>query len=84
MHEKAEHVMAHLQTTLDALGVSWADATNVNLYTAHVDGGYLDDAVFARIGRAARYGVHWMYSKPPIQEIEFELDARGTGEELFL
>jgi len=84
MREKAEFVMASIQGTLDALGAKWEDVTNVNLYTAYVEGGYLDEAVFARIGPAARYGVHWMYSKPPIQEIEFELDARGTSEELFL
>ncbi len=84
MREKADFVMASIQHTLDALGVTWDDATNVNLYTAHVEGGYLDDTVFARIGPAARFGVHWMYSKPPIQEIEFELDVRGTSEEHFL
>ena len=84
MREKAEFVMASIQGTLNALGAKWEDVTNVNLYTAYVEGGYLDEAVFARIGPAARYGVHWMYSKPPIQEIEFELDARGTSEELFL
>ncbi len=84
MREKAEFVMASIEGTLKALGATWDDATQINLYTAHVEGGYLDEAVFARIGPAARYGVHWMYSKPPIQEIEFELDVRGTGKELFL
>ncbi|MCS7055309.1 MAG: hypothetical protein NZM18_03935 [Thermoflexales bacterium] len=84
MREKAAFVMDAIERTLKALGVTWDDATQVNLYTAHVEGGYLDEAVFARIGSAARYGLHWMYSKPPIQEIEFELDARGTSEELFL
>jgi len=84
MREKAAFVMASIHATLSALGVKWEDATSVNLYTACVEGGYLDEAVFARIGAAARYGVHWMYSKPPIQEIEFELDARGASEELFL
>ncbi|BCX04082.1 MAG: hypothetical protein KatS3mg053_2020 [Candidatus Roseilinea sp.] len=84
MREKAEFVMHAIAQTLGALGTTWDDATQVNLYTAYVEGGYLDDAVFARIGSAARYGVHWIYSKPPIQEIEFELDARGTSAELFL
>lgn len=84
MREKAEFVMASIEGTLKALGATWGDATHVNLYTAYVEGGYLDEAVFARIGPAAHYGLHWMYSKPPIQEIEFELDVRGTSEELFL
>ncbi|MFN4293652.1 MAG: hypothetical protein ACK4JD_05920 [Thermoflexales bacterium] len=84
MREKAEFVMASIEGTLKTLGATWDDATQINLYTARVEGGYLDDSVFARIGPAARYGVHWMYSKPPIQEIEFELDVRGTSEELFL
>lgn len=84
MREKAEFVMAAIQASMDALGATWGDVTQANLYTAYVDGGYLDDAVWAAIGPAARYGLHWMYSKPPIEEIEFELDARGAREELFL
>lgn len=84
MREKARFVMDAVQSSLDALGVAWSDATQVNLYTIHVDGGYLDQALFARIGPAAHYGVHWMYSKPPIREIEFEVDVRGAYEDLYL
>ncbi|PJF48617.1 MAG: RidA family protein [Chloroflexi bacterium] len=84
MREKAKFVMASIEGTLKALGATWDDATQVNLYTAHIEGGYLDETVFAHIGPAGHYGLHWMYSKPPIQEVEFELDVRGTSEELFL
>lgn len=84
MRAKAEFVMGEVDAQLDKLGVTWADVTNVNLYTAHPVHAFLEDVVLKTIGPAAIYGAHWFLSRPPIVEIEFEADARGTRQELFL
>jgi hypothetical protein len=84
MRAKAEYVMSEMDAQLGKLGVTWTDVTNVNLYTAHPVHAFLEDVVLETLGPAAIYGVHWFFSRPPIVEIEFEADARGTRQELFL
>jgi predicted dehydrogenase len=39
-------------------------------------------AILSRMRAAAIHGVHWHFSRPPIEEIEFEMDLRGTSTEL--
>ncbi len=84
MQDKARYVMGAIQRQMANLGVSWADVTNTNMYTVHSPFHFLEPELLAVMGPAARYGVHWFYSRPPIQEVEFEVDVRGTAEELFL
>jgi hypothetical protein len=84
MRQKAEWVMMALNKQLDALGVKWSDVSNTNVYTAHGIDAYVEDAILGTMGPAARYGIHWMFTRPPIEEIEFEVDVRGGSQELFL
>ena len=79
---KAEFVMDLIDNRLQCLGVEWPLVSNVNLYTAHC----LTTPWPAFIGRRARAvgmrGVCWHYSRPPIEEVEFEMDLRGTKTDL--
>jgi hypothetical protein len=84
MRAKAEWVMSAIAAQLAELGVKWSDVSNTNIYTVHGVDKYVEDVVLGVMGPAARYGVHWMFTRPPIDEIEFELDVRGTSQELFL
>jgi hypothetical protein len=84
MRAKAEYVMGQINAQLSDLGVSWSDVNNTSLYTVRTVDSYIEDAILGAMGPAARYGVHWMFTRPPIDEIEFEIDVRGTSQELFL
>jgi hypothetical protein len=84
MAEKAAFVMRELDSELRALGVDWHDATGVNLYTARTLEPYLERVILEPLGEASRRGLHWFHSRPPILEIEFEMDARGTSSEVFV
>ena len=53
-----------------------------NVYTAHSITELLPTVILSRMGAAAIHGVHWHYSRPPIEEIEFEVDLRSTRTEL--
>ena len=84
MREKAIYCMNAVADELKGLGVSWDDCTGVNLYTVHSMDSYLVEDILKPIGATAIQGVHWYYTRPPIEEIEFEVDARGVSQEIIL
>jgi len=84
MREKAAFCIETAQGELRGLGASWADASATNIYTAHPFDSFLTDVVLSTMGGAAIHGVHWFFCKPPIQAIEFEVDARNVAQEIML
>jgi len=40
--------------------------------------------VLPQIGAASQHGIHWYPTRPPVQDIEFEMDLRGVANELCL
>lgn len=81
---KARFVMDLMETRLRGLGGDWARVTAVDVYTAYSLLELLPEIVLGRVGPAAVRGVQWHYSRPPIEEIEYEMDLRGTRTELWL
>lgn len=79
---KARFVMDLMERRLRGLGLAWATVSRANVYTAHSITELLPDIILSRMGAAAIHGVHWHFSRPPIEEIEFEMDLRGTSTEL--
>ena len=57
--------------------------TAVDIYTVHNITPFLQSAILDRMGVAARLGVHWHLSRPPVDDIEFEMDLRGVAKESF-
>lgn len=74
---KARFVMGLMENRLHGLGAEWSDVSAVNVYTVHAIDAILRDVILARMGPAGPQSVHWHYTRPPIQEIEFEMDLRG-------
>jgi hypothetical protein len=81
LHAKTADVLAELGDRLTALGVTWDQVTACDVYTAHNLHALLEAAILAKLGPAAIHGVHWFLSRPPIDNLEIELDARGVLEE---
>lgn len=79
---KARFVMALMETRLRGLGADWPLVTAVNVYTAHSLTPLLPEIVLGHIGPAGVHGATWHFSRPPIAEIEYEMDVRGTRTEL--
>ena len=82
MADKVAHVMATQAARLAALGGQWTDVTAVDVYTAHPIFPFLASGVLAHLGPAARHGVHWHLSRPPIEGLEYEMDMRGVRREV--
>jgi hypothetical protein len=74
LREKVRYVVDEMERRLAALGVTWQDAVATQAYTVHDIGPLVRDELFAR--GAARHGLHWHYARPPIVDIEFEMDVR--------
>ena len=84
MNIKAEFVMDLMEQRLKGLGLAWSHVQHINVYTVHSPDSIVSDIVLPRVGPAGIHGVHWHYSRPPIEEIEFEMDLRGVSNEIIL
>jgi len=84
MLEKAAYVLDVMEERLTGLGVHWSQVTCVNVYTIHPMDAPLRDLVLRRLGPAARCGLCWHVTRPPVLEIEFEMDLRGVLSETWL
>jgi hypothetical protein len=79
--DKARFVLGLMEGRLHGLGASWSDVTVTNIYTVH---DLPTTEILARVGPAARHGLTWHYTRPPIVTIEFEMDLRGVADERVL
>jgi hypothetical protein len=84
MREKAAHVAGVMRDRLHGLGADWADVTAINVYTAHPIEPFLADVLLRAAGPAAIHGVQWHLSRPPVKDIEFEMDMRGVARRVWL
>jgi hypothetical protein len=44
----------------------------------------LVEEILAQAGPAAIHGLRWFPSRPPIKELEFEVDMRGVARDVLL
>lgn len=77
--EKARFVLAEMERRMAALGAGWADVTATQVYTVHDIHPFLGSEIVVR--GAAPGGVTWHYDRPPVVDLEFEMDCRGLLEE---
>jgi hypothetical protein len=75
---KATFVMDLMESRLTGLGLSWPMVSRANVYTAHSLSELLPAIILSRMSGAAIHGVCWHFSRPPIEEIEFEMDLHST------
>ena len=82
LREKVRFVVVEMERRLTALGFGWRDATSAQAYTVHDVGTLLIDEVWAR-GAGPR-AVAWHYTRPPIADLEFEMDVRRPARDLLI
>jgi hypothetical protein len=79
LREKARFVLGEMERRLAALGFAWQDTTAAQLYTVHDIHPFLADEIVRR--GAMRAGLTWHYARPPVVELEYEMDCRGVSDE---
>jgi hypothetical protein len=82
LREKARHVLGEMERRLAAFGFGWADTTAAQVYTVHDLYPFLADEIVRR--GAARSGLTWHYARPPVRDLEYEMDCRGVGREIVI
>ena len=79
---KARFVMDLMEDRLRRLGGDWPEVTAIDVYTIHPIEPLLSEITWEGPEGAAAHGIRWFYSRPPIVEIEYEMDLRGVRTEL--
>jgi hypothetical protein len=79
MRDKARFVLGEMERRLAALGFGWTDTTATQVYTVRDLHPFLADEIVRR--GAARAGLIWHLCRPPVRELEFEMDCRGIATE---
>ena len=74
LRAKARHVHGVMEARMSALGFGWADTTATQVYTVHDIFPFLADELVRR--GAARHGITWHYNRPPVIDLEYEVDCR--------
>lgn len=79
LREKARWVLGEMERRLGLLGASWKDATATQVYTVHNLHPFFADEIVRR--GAAGSGLTWHFCRPPVIDLEYEMDCRGVSEE---
>jgi hypothetical protein len=80
LREKVRYVVAEMARRLEALGFSWEDAIATQAYTVRDIGPLMQEELVQR--GTARAGITWQYTRPPIVDLEYEMDVRRVAREL--
>jgi hypothetical protein len=79
LREKAVYVLGEMERRLAAFGLTWSDTTATQVYTVHEIHPFVADEI-ARRG-AMRSGLTWHFNRPPVRELDYEMDCRGVAHE---
>src|SRR5262249_39527980 len=79
MRAKGRYVLDEMERRLGILGFTWADTTATQVYTVFDLYPFLADEIVRR--GAARAGLTWHFCRPPVVELDYEMDCRGVASE---
>lgn len=76
MREKAHFVLEEITRRLGLFGVGWGDTTASQVYTIRDIHPFFADEIVRR--GAAHAGITWHFTRPPVRDLEFEVDCRSV------
>jgi len=76
MREKGHFVLEEITRRLALFGVGWRDTTASQVYTIRDIYPFLADEIVRR--GAAHAGINWHFTRPPVRDLEFEVDCRSV------
>ena len=82
LREKARWVLGEMERRMAALGFSWREVTATQLYTVHDVHPFLGEEIVRRGAMAG--GLTWHFARPPVVDLDYEMDCRGVAEELVI
>ena len=75
LREKARWVLGEMQRRMAALQFGWIDVTGSQLYTVYDVHPLIGEELVAR--GAMRGGLNWHFARPPVVDLDYEMDVRG-------
>ena len=82
IREKATYVVQVMGDRLNKLGGDWEIVNRINIYTNHSISHLAEDLVLPNVNQL--HGLNWYQSRPPVIDIEYEMDLRGINQEHYL
>jgi hypothetical protein len=79
LRTKARWVLGEMERRMAALGFDWSQTTTTQVYSVHDFHPFLAEELVRR--GAMPGGLTWHFNRPPVQELEFEMDCRGVAVE---
>ena len=79
MQEKASFVLNEMERRMSAFGGDWSVATGVQIYTVHDIYPFIESELGKR--GLLRHGLTWHFNRPPVQDLEYEMDCRRINVE---
>ena len=84
LRRKTACVLEALGGLLREMDLGWSEASAVNLYTVHDLYPLFASDLLPALGEAAYRGIRWHYARPPVIELELEIDGYAARQELVL
>ncbi len=82
LKEKIEFTVGEMESRLATFGAAWNETTATQIYTVH-DFHPVAAETLVRRG-AARMGMSWHFARPPVIDLEFEMDCRRVMHEVVI
>jgi hypothetical protein len=82
IEEKVRFTTRQMESRMEAFGSTWRDTTGVQAYTVHDFHSVAADELVRR--GAARSGLTWHFARPPVIDLEYEMDCRRVMREMVI
>jgi len=82
MREKVRFTVGSMESRLGAFGYGWSETTAVQAYTVHDFHPVVADELVRR--GAVRSGLTWHFARPPVIDLEYEMDCRRVMREVVI
>ena len=82
LKEKVRFTVAAMESRLGAFGFTWKDTTAAQAYTVHDFHPVVADELVRR--GATRSGLTWHFARPPVIDLEYEMDCRRVMREVVI
>jgi hypothetical protein len=79
LKEKVRFTVSQMESRLSAFEFGWKDTTAVQAYTVHDFHPVMSDELVRR--GATRSGLNWHFARPPVVDLEYEMDCRRVMRE---
>ena len=82
LKEKVRYVVGAMERRMAEFGFGWKDATAAQTYTVHDFHPVFAEELVRR--GAARSGLTWHFARPPVIDLEYEMDCRRVMREMVI